>query len=241
MARRSRSAPSSRSHGIISGKLYSFCTRELAMAANKRADMKLTSTLSTLDTQREYCTRVYKLNRLQLTRELLAMEKNSKQCRETDFNPDKFPSGLLREERRTKKKAVTAPENVPISAPAMLYGEEPAQFVREVRLPSISPDPSQISLRYHSDQNPLITQLRAIKDDYCSIEPVPFAKKPVKMDRFVHEFEWLDTKHTEWFMEKTIKLYHRNLMYKMGGDTQVWSNSGNNNRPIRSCPAKVKL
>lgn len=75
----------------LKGKLYHFCSKELARTANKRAEMILKRHQTSLTKQSEHMVRVYKLDRLRMTKELLAIEKSAAVCRSNNFNKYKYP------------------------------------------------------------------------------------------------------------------------------------------------------
>ena len=61
----------------------------------------------------------------------------------------------------------------------------------------------------------IMKQLRRIKEDACCREPKKVVKKVISLNKFVNEFEWLDTRYTQWFMEKTSKSFHGKLMEEL--------------------------
>ena len=200
--------PSTASDGNLKGKLYTFCSKELALTANKRADMFLRNKISSINNERQHCMRAYNLNRLKLTKDLLAIEKSSAQCRKDNFNPANYP-GLWEDEgfRGTIEK--DGPSGIRLPAiPNLLYGEEPSVFLthREATLFS------EASLSVSEPGDPILEELRRIKDEACARRPRRFVKKQIAVNRFVNDFEWLDNRQTKWFMEKTIKVFHEKLM-----------------------------
>lgn len=199
------------------------CSKDLALNANKRADMILRHKLSSLESEKEHSVRVYKLNRLKMTRVFLGMEKSAKQCRDNNFDKHRFPCFWDPENDSVycalKKKpcrTATQPHHQP---PLLLYGEEPSSFLPQIvrgDTPDTTVTSSSCSLAdIRSDtqaSNLIMKEIRRIKEDACSRQPKKFVKKVISLNRFVNEFEWLDTSYTQWFMEKTSRIFHGELM-----------------------------
>ena len=214
----------------LKGKLYQFCSKELALTANKRAEQILKSQKLSIVKQSDYMIRVYKLDRLKMTKELLAIEKSAAICRRDNFDKYKYPcfwdpevESVIEGNKPVIKGHVSrgakAKEPVP-----MLYGEEPSAFLPSTR--EQDPGPlrrcsSESSLETVSDTASQIMEgIRKIQVEACSREPKQLDKKVITMGRFVNEFEWLDTKHTQWFMDKTVKIFHKNLMQEIRRDAE---------------------
>ncbi|KAL5248790.1 hypothetical protein ACHWQZ_G017843 [Mnemiopsis leidyi] len=210
----------------LKGKLYQFCSKELALTANKRAEQILKNQKLSIVKQKDYMTRVYKLDRLKMTKELLAIEKSAALCRRDNFDKYKYPcfwdpevESVVDGSRpvirgHVSRAAAKAKEPV-----QMLYGEAPSRFLPPTREQDQAPlrrCSSESSLETVPDTASQIMEgIRKIQLEACSRQPRKLEKKVITMGRFVNEFEWLDTKHTQWFMDRTVKIFHKNLMQEI--------------------------
>ena len=233
----------------LKGKLYQFCSKELALTANKRAEQILKNQKVSIAKQRDYMTRVYKLERLKMTKELLAIEKSAAICRRENFDKYKYPCFwdpdvesvvggnkpvIIGHVSRAKAR----------EPPPMLYGEEPSAFFPPTR--EGDPCPMRRSSSESSLESDLVDTasqimegIRKIQVEACSREPKKLAKKVITMGRFVNEFEWLDTKHTQWFMDKTVKIFHRNLMIDVDRAAEK-ERLERINKPSQYCQSKIQ-
>ena len=80
---------------------------------------------------------------------------------------------------------------------------------------------SDISEFDPAEEDMIMEEIRRLKEEACSRRPTPRLRKVISLNKFVHEFEWLDTKHTAWFMNKTSKLCHQRLMAEMRREEEI--------------------
>ncbi|XP_063691216.1 uncharacterized protein LOC134823615 [Bolinopsis microptera] len=166
--------------------------------------------------------RVYKLDRLKMTKELLAIEKSAAICRRDNFDKYKYPCfwdpDVPSIVEGYKPVVIGHVSRAKAKEPApMLYGEEPSAFLPPTRdHGNLRRCSSESSLESNLDTASQIMEgIRRIQVEACSRQPKQLVKKVITMGRFVNEFEWLDTKHTQWFMDNTVKVFHKNLMADM--------------------------
>ena len=229
----------------LKGKLYSFCSKELALAANKRSDQILRKEKLSIGKQSEYMVRVYKLDRLKMTKELLAIEKSAAICRRDNFDKYKYPCfwdpDVPSIVEGYKPVVIGHVSRAKAKEPApMLYGEEPSAFLPPTRdHGNLRRCSSESSLESNLDTASQIMEgIRRVQVEACSRQPKQLVKKVITMGRFVNEFEWLDTKHTQWFMDNTVKVFHKNLMADMRREAEK-ERLEKVNKPSRYCQKNI--
>ena len=201
--------------------VISWCTdgtKDFSMAVKNRSEHDLQQQLRCISRERTFSLRQYEYNRLKLTKDLIEMDKYY--CHRSRFDPlqysfwteDDLELEKVREDR--KKKKINRPKTTPASlakgnVPACLYGEDITEF-KAPRRTAESDATSTVSYRSSSvlsEKAIIMEKIRRIKDEACA-RKATYKPRLVVTNSFVHEFEWLDFKHSRWFMEKTSKKYH---------------------------------
>lgn len=187
---------------------------DVALASKKRENSMLQNKLHCIHKQEEYARKLHQLNRTRLMKELISIDKQFGDLKRTNFDISQYPVFWEEEEGGLPKVAVPL-ATVRVEEPTvMLYGQQyfPSRGGAHSQVSQVSE--SEVSHSEESQPDSILEDVRRMKLQACARQPTP-KLRTVTENKFVHQFEWLDTLHTKWFMEKASKTFHAKLMSEM--------------------------